>query len=177
MAIRRRTTCYEPLVEVHSCFKAIALRRALVELFAFMLLAVGSIWNNLSPHCVDSDSPYQKPKSPLRVLHPDTLQEMKRLEDEVHLQASRYMQLKQIEMLEQLQRDQSTLAEKVEDLVEAKMRKVEERLSAKVRGQDEDVSSKLVTPPTSQEVEHDADVLRNVEMKAKYKKDEEKGTE
>lgn len=69
------------------------------------------------------------------------------------------------------------MAEKVEDLVEAKMRKVEERLSAKVRGQDEDVSSKLVTPPTSQEVEHDADVLRNVEMKAKYKKDEEKGTE
>lgn len=175
MATRRRTTCYESLLQPQPCFRTVACRKALVDLFAFLLLVVGSVRGNAEfrhgSEVVDKHT-----NLPFRVLHPDTLHEIKRLEDEVHVQASRYMQLRQTEMLGQLKRDQSALAEKLY-AVDAKMRKIEERHLGNVSEHDENVGTGLTKPPPSQDEELDAEVQRNLEEKAECANKEDEGKE
>ena len=109
-------------------------------------------------------------------MDPGIIPDLKQPEEEVHLQAGRYMQLKQIEMSGQLQRDHSILAAKV-NRIDAKARKMEERLAGQLPEYEENLDTCSHTSSGSQDTEHDADVLRDMDEKSEHENREDESTE
>jgi hypothetical protein len=126
LAIWRRTAAYETLaLENRDDVKVVALEAPLVLLFTRLLVALSQIeWNYLSSYTEAVLGPEARQ---------EVLQALKVQEDEVHTQASRFLQWKQMHMLEEMQRNQATMASKIDELVTAKVQKLEEKMIGELR--------------------------------------------
>jgi hypothetical protein len=104
MAIRRRTTCYKNLRGPGLHFDPRARYESLVNLFAALLGAFAKVRYHGTYAGMEED--FDKSG-------PDMKKELQHLEEEEHTQASRFMQLKQLKMLEEVRSQRPTLAAKV----------------------------------------------------------------
>jgi hypothetical protein len=121
------------------------LRRALVDLFTFMLRALSDVHITVqrklgagsNSNLVFPLLPYEEYAAPLKVL-----------ENEAHAHASRFLQRKQYAMLQRMQQEQLVLAKKLEELGAARVPVLEKKVTEDFREAWGTMSGGVGTPST-----------------------------